>query len=353
MEIPETWIEFVRRSLPGAAKTELVHLCGGGSKRQFLRVGGAARPAVLMVNPNPPAADSGVDENDTWVYVAGLLRECGAKPPEVYAYEKRSGLILAEDVGDRLLQEEVLRRGKDSAWTEAVYRRLVRLLATVQVECGRNFDPARGFNPLYDGGFMYRCGGLYFAEHFLGRLCGIDTTALENELERLANLAGDTIGAQVFLYRDFQSRNVLLQGGEEPALRLLDFQGGRQGPPAYDLASLVFDPYVPLPQELRRELIESYPAVLAEHSPPAAAGFDRQFPLVAAHRLMQVLGAYAKLSLVDGKTDSLAYIPPALTDLRSLLEEDIFAGFGYLREVVAALRPEEAISRIIGSMKNI
>jgi len=342
MELPEFYAEFVRRNLPAGEAAELVSLFGGGSRREFFRVLGAGAPAVLMANPHPPAdAAGGVDENDTWVYVAGLLRRAGAAAPEVYAYNRDRGLILVEDVGDLHLQGEVLRQGVDSAWTRAVYHHLIRLLARIQVDCGRDFDPGRSFNPAYDADFMYRAEGLYFAEFFLGRLCGLKSSGLEKDLRRLAGLAGDSIGAEVFLYRDFQSRNLLLQAGEEPVIRLLDFQGGRLGPPAYDLASLVFDPYLSLPAKLRQELVLAYPGVLAERSADAAAGFERQFPLVAAHRLMQVLGAYAKLSLVDGKTGSLAYVPRALADLKALLHQDAFDGLDNLRATVASLNPQK------------
>jgi len=333
MELKREWIDFIRPNLPGTEQMTLGSLYGGGSSRLFYRVRGAGRPAVLMVNPNPPPGkQGGVNENDTYVYVAGVLRESGGLPPEIFAYDREQGLVLMEDVGDLHLREEVLARGPRSEWTEDVYRQLLEILIDIQLYGGTRFDQAQSFNPCYDSEFMYRAEGLYFAEYFTGRLCGIDDPELKNELRSLAEFTGDLISREALLYRDFQSSNIML--GPDGKFRLLDFQGARLGPPAYDLASLVYDPYVHLPDTMRARLVTHYLKTLQARSPSLAKEFVRQFPFVAVHRLMQVLGAYGKLFLVDEKRSFLDFIPRALRDLRRFLESEQFSAWPVLRDVI-------------------
>ncbi|OGF98542.1 MAG: hypothetical protein A2Z86_01395 [Candidatus Glassbacteria bacterium GWA2_58_10] len=346
-EIPGPWKDIVVRCLPKAEDAVFLPLYGDASTRAFYRVKRAGRPAVLLVNPAPPANPaSGVNENDTYVYIAGLLSEAApGAPPEIYGYDRAAGLILMEDLGDRHLQTEVLSRGVGSPWTAETYLTLIELLARVQVEAGKKFDPDRSFNPRYAAAFMYEGEGLYFSRFFVGRLCKRDTDRLEAELKELSERAGSLIGQEVLLYRDFQSRNIML--GDNGRLRLLDFQGARSGPPAYDLASLLYDPYLPLPEALRERLVSRYPGVLSAFSAAAAEMFTPQWPLIAAHRLMQVLGAYAKLALVDAKKQYLQYIPRALKDFSSLLNSPEFGPFPLLRETVRELEDKKAY-QVIG-----
>ncbi|MBN2289849.1 MAG: phosphotransferase [Candidatus Glassbacteria bacterium] len=336
----ERWLGFIERCFPGryagGALPELELLAGGGSARRFYRVGGAGPGSVLMVNPAPPADPSGrVDENDSYVYLAGLLRKVGAGAPEVYGYERVPGLVLMEDLGDRHLRDQVLARGAGSAWTGRTYRRLLDLLLVVQLDGGAVFEPERVFNPAYDAGFMFAAEGLYFAEYFVEKHCGARADRLRDELRALAGRAGESFGQRVLLYRDFQSSNIILGPADE--LRLLDFQGARPGPPAYDAASLLYDPYVALPEGLRSELLDYYRRKLAGRSAGVAREFGLQFPLIAAHRLMQVLGAYAKLSLVDRKDSFLQYVPSALAGLREVLSAGVFDDYPLLRAEAARL----------------
>jgi len=344
---PKRWIGFIKHSLPGSKRIKFQALGGDGSSRRFYRIKGTPVPAVLMVNPDPPADKrTGVNENDTFVYVSGLLAQAGGAPPLIYGYEREEGVVLMEDVGDSHLQDEVLAHGTDSRWTVQAYGRLVELLVVLQVDCGARFDPSRTFNPRYDSAFMYQAEGLYFADHFVEGLCKLKEGTLRSDLEALAASAGSLIHRELFLYRDFQSRNIMLEAGG--GFRLLDFQGARLGPPAYDVASLLYDPYVALPDSLRQELIAHYEKCLEVRLPRAGGEFARQFPFIAAHRLMQVLGAYAKLALCDGKTEFLQYVPPALRDLKKLLEHEVFSGYRALGRVVGSLDPEDLAKECFG-----
>lgn len=335
------WTEFVTGCLDRRAEPAFSLLAGDGSTRRFYRVTGLDRPAVLMVNPGPPCLEQrGVDENDTWVYLAGLFRDIGVGAPQIFGYDRVGGLILIEDLGDRLLQQAVQEKGPGSEWTAGTYRRLLDALLTIQLEGMRRLDENRLFNLAYTPDFMLRWEGLYFYTQFAGRLCGYASPELEKELSALAAYAGERMSGRVLIYRDFQSRNVMI--GPDERLRFVDFQGARPGPPAYDVASLLFDPYVPLSDSLRLELTGYYQAALASQDTGLADQFREQFPLIAAHRLMQALGAYAKLALADGKREFLRYTMPALTDLRALLGCKEFTPFETLRRAVDSLNPPQA-----------
>jgi aminoglycoside/choline kinase family phosphotransferase len=119
----------------------------------------------------------------------------------------------------------------------------------------------------------------------------------------------------MLVHRDFQSQNVIIHGGEA---WLIDFQGMRPGLAQYDLASLLYDPYVELADSERAELISFYKTLLDARGGTAAETFDDVFYMCAAQRLMQALGAYGFLGLQRGKPEFLAHIPAARRSLRDV-----------------------------------
>ena len=144
-----------------------------------------------------------------------------------------------------------------------------------------------------------------------------------------------------FLYRDFQSRNVMWQQGKP---RFIDFQGGRTGPLAYDLASMVLDPYVNVEELLQDELIELYLDRLSCWISVDRRAFMEGYPLVAAHRMMQALGAYGYLARVKGKANFLQYIPAAFSTIYRLSRHRKlrpFKKFRALLEMLSETFPSE------------
>jgi aminoglycoside/choline kinase family phosphotransferase len=145
---------------------------------------------------------------------------------------------------------------------------------------------------------------------------GLSARSLDGLEAEFADLA-EAVAAQprVLLHRDFQSQNILLQGG---AVRLVDYQGLRLGPLAYDLASLVWDPYVDIPAGLRQDLVTRFAAGCPRYTPAAVANMTLAAGL---QRVMQALGAYGFLGRVKGKTGFLAHVPAAVHNLQDLLHE--------------------------------
>ncbi len=171
----------------------------------------------------------------------------------------------------------------------------------------------------------------YFLENCLGRYFKIDSSTLEKlaALSALQDIALQLDALpRVLVHRDFQSQNIILRNGQA---HLIDFQGMRPGLAAYDLASLLFDPYVELSPAERAELASYY----QERGGPTSRDFDRVLRLCAMQRLMQALGAYGFLGLVKGHRTFLEHIPVALQSLRVIVDE--IDGAEPLRSLLARL----------------
>src|SRR5207249_5327623 len=159
----------------------------------------------------------------------------------------------------------------------------------------------------------------YFFENCLGRIFGIDETK-QQELASLPALAemAEHLAAlpRVLVHRDFQSQNIIIRNGHA---YLIDFQGMRPGLAEYDLASLLYDPYVDLTETERAELIAYYRNRLSANGITIDGDFDFKLRLCAMQRLMQALGAYGFLGLVKGHKHFLQYVPNALGSLRTVV----------------------------------
>jgi hypothetical protein len=294
-----------------------------GSARILTRLRHAGGSLVLV--ENPLAVDDAVNENDSFVYLAAHLSARDIPVPEVLAYDRPRGWMLVEDLGDRDLCAEVqesLRHPGEAgtigrARIAALYREALAVLVRLQVDGAAGFDPRRTHNPpRYDVALMREGESGYFVRELIVHRLRIAVPAgLDAELDRLAARAGKGRAAYL-LHRDYQSQNLKICNDR---VRVIDFQGARFGPPQYDLAALLLDPYANLPGDLRRELLDHYLDLFSARTGEDRGRFLEHFPAVAAHRLMQALGAYAFLGLRRGKPVFLSHIPSALR----LLEEQL------------------------------
>ena len=155
----------------------------------------------------------------------------------------------------------------------------------------------------------------YFKYYFL-RLAGIpfNEQALEHDFGRLTKFLLSA-GHDYFLYRDFQSRNIMLQEGRP---FFLDYQGGRQGALQYDIASLLYDAKAELPPELRQELLDYYLGCLGSYIQITREAFMEHYYAYVYVRIMQALGAYGFRGFYERKVHFLQSVPYALKNLRWL-----------------------------------
>jgi aminoglycoside/choline kinase family phosphotransferase len=307
-------------------------IAGDGSQRRFYRIRGRGVSWVVMVHEHPPTDQRGITENDSFLYIAGHLKAKGVPVPEIYHHNKERGWFLVEDLGDRHLQTEVMNMAGDRKRLIETYQKVIDILILIQVEGREGFDLARTHNAPYDQAFMLAWESGYFHFAFLKGYLDLEVPdeELRGELEDLAQRAAG-VGGGYFLYRDFQSRNIMVMNDK---LGLVDFQGARLGPLQYDLVSLLLDPYVELGEVVQEELLAYYLRRIQDRITLDPEEFREVYPLVALHRTMQILGAFAFLSKGRGREYFRQYIPPAVKGLRALLGDQLFAPYKTLKRVV-------------------
>ena len=283
----------------------------GGSGRAILRLSGRGSSAIGIVYPVR-------EENVAFLEFSRHFRRHGLPVPEIYAEDLAHGAYLEEDLGDTTLFDFVSKhRSGDVIAPEAVdaYRKVVAVLPRFQVEAGRDLNykvcyPRASFDRQSISWDLN-----YFKYYFL-RLAGIpfNEQALENDFARLTRflLAAPH---DYFLYRDFQSRNIMLRDGDP---FFLDYQGGRKGALQYDIASLLYDGKADLPPQLRQELLDFYLDRLAAYISVDRAAFMEHYYAFVYIRIMQALGAYGFRGFYERKAHFLQSVPYALKNLRWL-----------------------------------
>ena len=309
----------------GAGPSRITSLFGDGSDRSFFRVRSSAGSFVVLVSPR--VKPDGTDENDSYLRIGRHLFAKEVPVPQILWADPANGQFLLEDVGDLHLQRFA---ATSPNGLEATYRQVLRLLAHMHRSAVDGFDPSFCFDtPLYDPSFVYARELEYFRKAFVNGYLGLDAGPEEflPDFEDLAALAGETSRRFVF-HRDFQSRNLMVHSQR---LRLLDFQGMRFGPPAYDLASLLLDPYVALPIPLQERLFSFFRPAAQKTLGCGCAEFRRKYEVVRLCRNMQILGAFGYLGGVKGKTQFFGCIPWAWKELLRWMEGPCGGRFPKLR----------------------
>jgi aminoglycoside/choline kinase family phosphotransferase len=284
----------------------------GGSGRNIIRLSTERQSAIgILYNVR--------EENAAFLEFSRHFRRHGLPVPEIYAEDLNQGAYLEEDLGDTTLFEFLSkhRTGENIApdVVEA-YRKVVAVLPRFQIEAGRDFNykvcyPRASFDRQSISWDLN-----YFKYYFL-RLAGIpfNEQALEDDFDSLTTflLSAD---CDYFLYRDFQSRNVMLRSGQP---FFLDYQGGRKGALQYDIASLLYDAKADLPPELRQQLLDLYVDTLGGFVDVKREAFLHYFYPYVYVRILQALGAYGFRGFYERKPHFLQSVPYALKNLRWLL----------------------------------
>lgn len=296
------------------APTRVVQLQGelGGSGRKIIRLSDGQNSAIGIIHDVR-------EENAAFLAFTRHFRRHGLPVPEIYGEDLEQGAYLEQDLGNSSLFEFLSsnRTGEsiDTAVVDA-YRKVVAMLPRFQVEAGRDLD----YSICYPRGRFDRqsiAWDLNYFKYYFLRLAGIPFSeqALEDDFDRLTELL-ISAPQDYFLYRDFQSRNVMLVGGQP---YFLDYQGGRKGALQYDIASLLYDAKADLPPELRQELLDEYLNQLAQFIPLDRDEFLRYYYGFVYVRIMQALGAYGFRGFYERKPHFLQSVPYALKNLRWLL----------------------------------
>ena len=315
----------------------------GGSGRAIVRLAGEGISAIGVMYPVR-------EENIAFLEFSKHFYRHGLPVPEIYTEDLNQGAYLEEDLGDTTLFDHLGSNRTDGLIAPGVieaYRKVVATLPRFQVEAGRDLNykvcyPRASFDRQSISWDLN-----YFKYYFL-RLAGVlfNEQALEQDFSRLTKFL---LGANhdYFLYRDFQSRNVMLRDGQP---FFLDYQGGRKGALQYDIASLLYDGKADLPPELRQELLDYYLDCLSGHIKLDRGAFMEHYYAYVYVRIMQALGAYGFRGFYERKPHFLRSVPYALKNLRWLAHQvKLPIALPELLEAFHSLLASEKLQRLASS----
>jgi len=298
----------------------ILEMAADGSTRQYFRlVWSGDRTMVGAIGPDH-------EENRAFLSFARAFRRVNLPVPEIYAEDREAGVWLEEDLGDTtLFQALTAARAEAREVTfpqeaEALYRKVLAVLPRFQIQGHEVVDYRLAYPRQAFDRRSIRWDLNYFKYHFL-KLAHIDFSEqrLEDDFGRLSDwlLEADS---DFFLYRDFQSRNVMIRGGEP---WFIDFQGGRKGALQYDVASLLFDAKADLPGPVREDLLEHYLDALSGYRQIDHEAFRSHFLGFVLVRLMQALGAFGYRGFFERKRHFLESVPFAAGSLSGILDSGL------------------------------
>ena len=316
----------------GEKHTEFYPLPPSGSEREYYRIRSKTKNAIGVYNPDKK-------ENKAFLTFSKHFKSKNLNVPEIYAVDSRNDIYLEEDLGDTTLfafLRALRKNGEFPAEAFEMYKRVLEELPKFQIVAGKDLN----YSVCYPRKKFDRRSMLwdlnYFKYYFL-KLAKIpfEEQALERDFNRFIDflLSTDT---KYFLYRDFQSRNVMLINNRP---YFIDYQGGRKGALQYDVASLLYDAKADIPQPVRNELLRHYLDVLGNYIDFNRREFVEYYYGYVLIRILQALGAYGYRGFYERKEHFLKSIPYALENLSWLLENIEFpvklpALFGALRKMV-------------------
>lgn len=280
----------------------------GGSDRRYFRVLKGGMTAVMM-----ECRRDDPDYERHLVY-AKFFHAQGVPVPQLLGTDERGRRALFEDLGDLSLHS-YLRFPHDADVVEALYRRVLDILVKIHGTASEHVDDCPLLaSRIFDYDHL-RWETTYFIERFvtgLRKTSVPDRKALDEEFHLLARTVSGFV--PTIIHRDFQCQNIMVRGGVP---HVIDFQGSRMAPPAYDLASILWDPYHKLDDGMRERLVSYYVDEMRKQSEDFDESSFRDSILPCRlQRHMQALGAYGFLSVVKGKKYFLKHVPEALRRLR-------------------------------------
>lgn len=315
-------------SFTGSPATEITELPSSGSNRRYFRLKG--KQTLVGVSGTSP------EENRAFIYMAGHFRKKGLPVPEVYCFSDDYSYYLQEDLGDVLLFDAIEKGRSTCVFNDTerdLLRQTIASLPAIQFRGAEDFD----FSQCYPQPEFNERSILWDLNYF--KYCFLKATGMEFQENRLEDdfrkmckvLLNDASGT--FMYRDFQSRNVMIKNGKP---WFIDFQGGRKGPIYYDVASFLWQAKAKYPEGLRKELLTTYIEALRQYIPVEEEEFYLQLRHFTLFRTLQVLGAYGFRGYFEKKPHFIQSVPFAIKNLKELLRED-YQEYPYLCEVLRGL----------------
>ena len=310
------------KTVTGHAPEDIVPITGSGSNRTYFRIG--PEPSIIGT------VGTSKEENEAFIYLCKDFHAKGLPVPEILATSADHMQYLQSDLGNVSLFDIITKRPDKTVWDDKTLKLIettIMLLPAMQWLGGNGIDYSKCY-PVSD---MDRRSVMWDLNYF--KYCFLKTTGiefreevLEDDFEKFASLLLSE-EYETFMFRDFQSRNVLIK---DDMPHFIDFQGGRRGPWIYDLVSFLWQAKANFPQWLREKMIEVYLKSASRFSEIDRDKFHRSLPYFILFRTLQVLGAYGFRGYVERKPHFLQSIPMAIKNLTELLDTSDFAELPYL-----------------------
>jgi aminoglycoside/choline kinase family phosphotransferase len=320
--------DFVESSLElSNVPVTLSLLAGDASSREFYRVEGAPEPYLLMTGPD-------YSENMKYYTFGRLLNEAGLAFPKLVEIDRSMMFVLMEDLGDLRLDKALESESKEDV--RRYYLKAARALAIFHKKAYKNIGIAKEvlpdpYSPVFalkkEINYFLKGLGLIGFPYRKGRAIFVETMMYAILLDSFIRKRN-----KVLIHRDFQSRNIMIKEGSP---FFIDWQGAMQGPFQYDLASLIYDPYVDLSEDLKDEILQSYLNSSATRT--SLSKLKNEVMVFGVVRLFQAFGAYAKLSVKLGKSQYKPYLKVAAKRLNSIFSNKYFENFVKLGDLVSSL----------------
>jgi len=297
---------------------EITFLPASGSYRKYYRIQTDLKPVIGVINED-------IKENEAFLSFTNHFLSQELRVPEIFAVDGSRQVFLLTDLGDETLFSFLsgIRSSADDFPQAAmdIYRKVIGCLPRFQVTAGKDLDYTKCYpRKVFDGqSMMWDLN--YFKYYFL-KLSRVpfDEQKLEDDFNQLVRFLLSA-GNDHFMYRDFQSRNIMLVNNDP---WFIDYQGGRKGPLQYDIASLLYDAKASVPEPVRQELLGYYLDVLSEYVPVERKTFHQYYYGFVLIRILQALGAYGFRGYYENKPHFLQSIPYATGNLEYLLKNKLF-----------------------------
>ncbi len=332
----------------GLADLDITLLDGDGSDRKWYR---AELPASVPTRNDTDIrstviSDHGIcpdheqfssaplDQLRAFVKIGTHLSTKGMATPRILAHDELSGMVALEDLGNTHLCDLVSQQDRDGLIR--LYRQVIDRMVVFSREGIKGFDPSWTCQTqTYSKELILEKECRYFidafAKNYLHAACEFET--FEDEFGRIADLAL-AHGHTGLMHRDMQSRNIMVQ---HQHIYFIDFQSARIGPIQYDLASLLIDPYVKLPEDVQQDLLAYAVKAIGITGSRQKEPFSESYAFCRLARNFQILGAFGFLSRVKGKIGFEAYIPHALNELKAFFDRPRGREFEKLAPFVKSL----------------
>jgi aminoglycoside/choline kinase family phosphotransferase len=284
-----------------------------GGDRAYYRISTEIKKYIATESNN-------VKESEAFLYFTNHFKNIHAPVPEILAVNESTTLYIQEDFGDDSLLSILEAKGPTGE-VKDLYKKTLKALAHIQIKGDENLDYKKCITSKEFGKQAILSDFLYFKYYFLDTLkIAYDKEKLGDDLDALSNYLNHA-DFKFFLYRDFQSRNVMIKDAEP---HFIDYQGGMHGALQYDVASILWQAKADLKDDWKNELLQYYITCAEEQLGQSIDNtrFVSQYNGYVLIRLLQVLGAYGFRGLLERKAHFLTSIPLALRNLKSFLQNN-------------------------------